>query len=973
MDSALALALRSSREGSRPSGPHPHRFDPMLHLHRTSALRYLPAALLGLPLGSIATAQDFDDSLPLAGLPQVAGAWDSLRNATDRNTGDIIIAGPDTTDTLAWDGCGWTRYVGTPIGTDDLPAFATDPVTGEVISLGLLDTGSGSISFGVRRFNGSWVNVFSGSPENRVGHAAHYFPPSNRTIVYGGSGAWGILDSQLSWDGAALFGPAIPPTTGSPLPPLFEPAMSYDSSTDQLVMHGGLSDHGVVTGSTYLYDTIGANTFGWIVQTGIPGPALFRHSISFDETRNVHVLTGGFDANGAPNLEVFELNLSDPTPTWRNTSVIPFAGSTSAIDSGSGHLILAGEDPTTQALRVDLARLQTSTASTPMRTVIAGCAASGNPNGFELVSPGNCAVLGSVIDVGLDASDASSLFALSFSVGLLASPPACGFALDGSAQNLGATTADQPIALTLPAAPALAGTTLFFQGAVLDTTGTVTFTSVGEHGPRVLAPTGCEAREREGSLRLTFSAPLLDEHAMQHTLRLALVLLLPTPAIAQEAAPTRPPNVVLMLADDLAWDDLGCYDGTRIRTPRLDALAEEGVRLTDYHAGASVCSPSRMALMSGSYPARLGWRWGVVGWGFEDGTGMSPDVHTMAEAFRGAGYRTAMSGKWHLGPGPMAPENQGFDSALYILRSNNQGRDLYRDGELVEKASDNRLLTERFAAEALRVVREESDEPFFLYLPWSAPHFPAEAHPDWEGRSKKDAYTDVVEELDHRVGEILDALDEAGARDETIVVFTSDNGRQAGQQNPAGGPPWSGIKWHSREGGTRVPCIVRWPGRVTSRSTSDALVSALDLYPTLASACGVALPEGAQRIDGVDVLDALVGGDAAPREELLYWHGKGQATALRQGRWKLFFHAGEKGDPDVSEGPVLFDLEADPGEERDLAEQEPVRVAALMERARLLLEDVYGHQTPLGAARVGVDLPEPLAARDVWGPWLGRD
>ena len=212
--------------------------------------------------------------------------------------------------------------------------------------------------------------------------------------------------------------------------------------------------------------------------------------------------------------------------------------------------------------------------------------------------------------------------------------------------------------------------------------------------------------------------------------------------------PARPRNVILMMADDLASNDLSCYGGRNIQTPHLDAFAAESLRLTDYYAGSAVCTPSRMALLSGSYPARLGWRRGVLGYGFARGTGMSTNVHTIAEAFRDAGYHTAMAGKWHLGDGAMRPEAQGFDSSLYIRMSNNQNRDMYRDGALVQKDWDNRTLTEAFAEEALRVIEADRDAPFFLYLPWSAPHFPAEPHPDWAGRSgstRAAQYKDVVE------------------------------------------------------------------------------------------------------------------------------------------------------------------------------------------------------------------------------------
>jgi arylsulfatase A-like enzyme len=443
----------------------------------------------------------------------------------------------------------------------------------------------------------------------------------------------------------------------------------------------------------------------------------------------------------------------------------------------------------------------------------------------------------------------------------------------------------------------------------------------------------------------------------------------------QQSAPQLP-NVILMMADDLAIEDLSCYGSTRIETPHIDQLADEGLKLTGFYAGNPVCSPSRMALLSGSYPARLGWRWGVLGYGFAPGTGMSPEVVTIAEAFRENGYHTAMSGKWHLGEENMSPGAQGFDSSYYITMSNNQNRDMYRDGKLIRKAWDNRLLTETFAEEVIRVIREAADQPFFLYVPWSAPHFPVDPHPDWHGKSgesRSAKYTDVVEELDHRIGDILQVLEETGRADNTIVIFTSDNGRQPGQEDPDGRPRFSGRKWLALEGGTRVPFIIRYPGAIEAGGTRDQIVSAIDLYPTLAEACGIdiQLPPGAQQLDGVSVWNFLTSeAPSSPRRELLYWHGRGQATAIRVGDWKLFFNNGGEHDPEVDDGPLLFNLDRDPREKKNLAAEHLDQVEAMLARAQELLNDVYGNQVPIGILP-GAEPPEPpLTADDVWGPWI---
>ncbi|MGB0743958.1 MAG: sulfatase-like hydrolase/transferase, partial [Opitutales bacterium] len=414
-----------------------------------------------------------------------------------------------------------------------------------------------------------------------------------------------------------------------------------------------------------------------------------------------------------------------------------------------------------------------------------------------------------------------------------------------------------------------------------------------------------------------------------------------------------PPNVILMMADDLANEDLSSYGSKRIETPNIDQLAEEGLKLKSFYAGNPVCTPSRMALLSGSYPARLGWRWGVLGYGFQDKSGMSPRVYTMAEAFRDAGYYTAISGKWHIGDENMAPELQGFQSAYYIRMSNNQNRDIYRDGELVHQDWDNRLLTETFTEEVIRVIEEERDEPFFLYVPWTAPHFPADPHPDWQsnsGEDKSGKYTDVVEELDYRVGEIMKALQATGKADNTIVIFTSDNGRQKGQQGPNEELRFSGQKWQSLEGGTRVPFILRYPKVIKAGKTNNDIISAIDLFPTLAEACDVEiqLPSDAQKMDGVSAwkhLKSFRFGQA--RTELLYWHGRGMATAIRLGNWKLHFNYGAQNpsaDPPLKNGPALYNLKRDPLEKNNLAANHPGKVEKLKVRAKELLTDIYEDQ-----------------------------
>jgi len=403
------------------------------------------------------------------------------------------------------------------------------------------------------------------------------------------------------------------------------------------------------------------------------------------------------------------------------------------------------------------------------------------------------------------------------------------------------------------------------------------------------------------------------------------VLALAAAAIAE----ARPPNVILIMVDDLGYHDLGCYGHPQIKTPVLDRLARDGIRLTSFYAGATVCTPSRMALLTGAYPTRLGWTKGVVGYKISTSRGLNPKALTMAEIFKAAGYRTAITGKWHLGDrSQFLSHRQGFDVTYYINKSNNQTKELWRGDDLLEKPFNNRLLTEKFTREAVRFVRDSRDAPFFLYIPYTAPHFPVQAHPDWKGKSSYGEYGDVVEELDHSIGEILDTLKAADIDKRTIVVFLSDNGPEPRQKARA--KPYRGLKWDALEGGTRVPCIMRFPGVIPAGRESDALIAAIDILPTLSHACGIDLGKvttGSPKIDGLNVWDTLVGtpGASHPRKDLLYWHGMNGFQAIRVGDWKLFLDRRGAKLPKQggARGPALFNLATDVEERTDLSARYP--------------------------------------------------
>jgi len=422
-------------------------------------------------------------------------------------------------------------------------------------------------------------------------------------------------------------------------------------------------------------------------------------------------------------------------------------------------------------------------------------------------------------------------------------------------------------------------------------------------------------------------------------------------ALAANAADR--PNVVLIMADDLGYQDLSCYGSETIRTPELDKMASQGIRLTSFYAGGTVCTPSRMALLTGAYPTRVGWPGGVIGYKINGSNGLAPQALTMAELFQDAGYATGMCGKWHLGDAAeLTPMNQGFDSAYYIKRSNNQTKKLWRDEELVADPFDNRRLTEQFTGEAIKFIRANRAGSFFLYIPFTAPHFPAQAHPEWRGKSANDAYGDVVEELDNRIGQILKTLETEELDRKTVVVFLSDNGPEPGQRKWASAKPFRGLKWSSLEGGTRVPCIIRWPGVIPAGQECDELTAAIDLLPTLAHACGIDLhrvSKASPKIDGVDVWSTLIGKNDAPhaRTSLLYWNGWARLEAIRVGEWKLFLSE-VKEVTDSNDRPVLIHLTNDPAEETNLAEDHPERVKAMRRLAETLAADVEANSIPLG-------------------------
>jgi len=332
----------------------------------------------------------------------------------------------------------------------------------------------------------------------------------------------------------------------------------------------------------------------------------------------------------------------------------------------------------------------------------------------------------------------------------------------------------------------------------------------------------------------------------------------------------RRPNIVMIYADDLGYGDLGCYGHPTIRTPNLDRMAGDGVKFTSWYSAAPVCTPSRAALLTGRYPVRSGLTQVL----FPQSKGGIPDSETtIAQMLKGAGYRTSMVGKWHLGHLPQyLPVRHGFDSYFGLPYSNDMTPTpgpgapgaknypplpLIRDDKELETEPDQTKLTARYTEEALKTIRGAKNKPFFLYFAHTFPHVPLYASERFRGRSARGLYGDVVEEIDWSVGEVLKALRETGQEKNTLVVFSSDNGPWLVKKELGGSAglyrEGKGTTW---EGGMREPCLARWPGVIPAGMVSAAQGSMMDWFPTFAQAAGAELPQGVT-LDGEDMTEVL--------------------------------------------------------------------------------------------------------------------
>lgn len=381
---------------------------------------------------------------------------------------------------------------------------------------------------------------------------------------------------------------------------------------------------------------------------------------------------------------------------------------------------------------------------------------------------------------------------------------------------------------------------------------------------------------------------------------------------------TAKPNVVVIFTDDQGYNDIGCFGSALIRTPNLDQMAEEGMRFTDFYSANSVCSPSRASLLTGSYPPRAGVTKVLFP---RDSVGLHPGEVTIADLLKDEGYATACIGKWHLGHHPkFLPTRQGFDYYFGIPYSNDMTIDaknaqfakdtnfregfsvkkvreskttknyvpLMRNEKVVEYPADQTTLTKRYTEEAIKFIKDNREKPFFLYLPHTMPHIPLFATPEFLGKSAEGLYGDTIEEIDWSVGKIMESIKSLGLDENTLVVFTSDNGPWKLKSGHGGNAfPLRGYKFSTYEGGMRVPCIMRWPGKIPAGSACSKVAATIDLLPTICEISGVDLPEG-RIIDGRSILKLMRKGDKAQSPHEAYYYYKGtRLEAVRMGDWKL--------------------------------------------------------------------------------------
>ncbi len=416
--------------------------------------------------------------------------------------------------------------------------------------------------------------------------------------------------------------------------------------------------------------------------------------------------------------------------------------------------------------------------------------------------------------------------------------------------------------------------------------------------------------------------------------------------------------------DDQGYQDLGCFGSPNIKTPNLDRMAAEGMKFTDFYAAASVCSPSRAALLTGCYPPRVGITKVLFP---RDTIGLNPEEITIADILKTQGYATTCIGKWHLGHLPeFLPTSNGFDSYFGVPYSNDMDRvkgkkkgldqswkekdfslwnvPLMRDERVVERPAKQTTLVERYTNEAVRFIEKHQDRPFFLYLPHTMPHIPLFVSDEFYTEDPKQAYRVTIEQIDWSVGRVLKALKDTDVDENTLVVFTSDNGPWLSMKHHGGSAlPLRDGKFSTYEGGMREPCIMRWPKRIPAGAVCNEVCGTIDLLPTIATLAGGSAPQD-RVIDGKDIWPLMAGqSDARSPHEAFYYYRGTKLQAIRKGPWKLR----------KAKQTELYNLSADIGEKRNLAEAHPDIVQQLSRLMETFDQDLKRIARPPGRARAG--------------------
>ena len=448
-------------------------------------------------------------------------------------------------------------------------------------------------------------------------------------------------------------------------------------------------------------------------------------------------------------------------------------------------------------------------------------------------------------------------------------------------------------------------------------------------------------------------------------------------ALSLPPASAKEPNFVIIFTDDQGYGDLSCFGGNHVSTPRIDQMAAEGSKLTSFYVAAPVCTPSRAALMTGCYPKRIdmatGSNFGVLLAG--DRKGLNPEELTIAEVLKSVGYKTGMFGKWHLGDQPeFLPTRQGFDEYFGIPYSNDihpfhpqqekfqfPPLALLDQEEVIEMDPDADFLTKRITEHAVDFIKRNKNDPFFLYIPHPIPHAPLHVSPPFlkgapeevraglaaepEGtidyKLRNGLFRQAIAEIDWSVGQILDTIAANGLDENTLVIFSSDNGPAIGSAGPL-----RGRKGTTYEGGMRVPAVIRWPGRIPAGKENTELMTAMDLLPTFTKLAGANLPAD-RVIDGKDIWPVLTGGEKTPHEAFFY-----KLQAVRSGNWKLHVTGYKKG----MKAAELYNLEKDIGEKENLLEGNPEVAKQLLKRLITFEAELEANSRPTAF----VENPTPL-------------